>query len=80
MPLSKLLLKLYFNSLNFLKRLLVQEEIEKKKLSVYNSHLSEYGILGFEYGYSIQNPNTLVLWEVKFILINKFLILLLFKA
>jgi 2-oxoglutarate dehydrogenase E1 component len=33
--------------------------------NVVNSHLSEYGVLGFEYGYSITNPNMLVMWEVK---------------
>ncbi len=33
------------------------------KFMVSNSHLSEYGVLGFEYGYSIANPNNLVLWE-----------------
>src|SRR5438046_7761877 len=31
------------------------------KFRIYNSFLSEYGVLGFEYGYSIANPNSLVL-------------------
>merc|ERR1719367_1228168 len=34
--------------------------------SVCNSSLSEYGILGFELGYSMTNPNALVIWEAQF--------------
>ncbi|GGH59319.1 multifunctional oxoglutarate decarboxylase/oxoglutarate dehydrogenase thiamine pyrophosphate-binding subunit/dihydrolipoyllysine-residue succinyltransferase subunit [Rothia aerolata] len=36
------------------------------KFSIYNSLLSEYGVMGFEYGYSVERPDSLVLWEAQF--------------
>lgn len=36
------------------------------KYTIYNSFLSEYGVVGFEYGYSVERPDSLVLWEAQF--------------
>ncbi|MGL3805911.1 multifunctional oxoglutarate decarboxylase/oxoglutarate dehydrogenase thiamine pyrophosphate-binding subunit/dihydrolipoyllysine-residue succinyltransferase subunit [Paeniglutamicibacter sp. R2-26] len=39
---------------------------DQAPLSIYDSLLSEYAALGFEYGYSVERPDALVLWEAQF--------------
>lgn len=46
---------------NFLNSLGAPREFE-----VYNSLLSEYGVLGFEFGYAMSHPHTLTIWEAQF--------------
>lgn len=48
-----------YNSLNF-----IQEDQEN--FSIYNSLLSEYAVLGFEFGYGLANPHALTIWEAQF--------------
>lgn len=40
--------------------------ISENRFDVYNSHLSEYGVLGFDYGYAMASPKTLTIWEAQF--------------
>ncbi|MGW7610262.1 multifunctional oxoglutarate decarboxylase/oxoglutarate dehydrogenase thiamine pyrophosphate-binding subunit/dihydrolipoyllysine-residue succinyltransferase subunit [Streptomyces sp. NPDC054766] len=39
---------------------------DQARLNVYDSLLSEYAVMGFEYGYSLARPDALVMWEAQF--------------
>ncbi|HET8859881.1 2-oxoglutarate dehydrogenase E1 component [Marivirga sp.] len=42
------------------------DENQNQKFKIFNSLLSEFGVLGFEYGYAMATPSALVVWEAQF--------------
>ena len=42
------------------------ERDDQARMDIYDSLLSESGVIGFEYGYSMADPNALVIWEAQY--------------